>query len=96
MDEGRREVTAPADRDPDVQGAVDDEVRRLAHAVAAIAPLAAPHLWARGHVEGMYGRGWRPWPRSDKIPQPGAKDPATAHRGADLARKALQGDTDEA
>jgi hypothetical protein len=62
-------VTAAGDgRDPELQAAVDDETRILAAALAAIAALQDPDAWARAHIEGMYGRGWRPWPRSDRIP----------------------------
>lgn len=86
-----------ADRDPDVQRAIDTAVCDIArYLTCRILPGLDAATMARHIVESLHGDGWRPWPRSDKIPQPGTLDPATAHRGADLARKALQGDTDEA
>jgi hypothetical protein len=89
-------VTAAGDgRDPELQAAVDNETRILAAALAAIAALQDPDAWARAHIEGMYGRGWRPWPRSDRIPPRGEGDPAVTKRGAAAVRKALNLDPKE-
>jgi hypothetical protein len=37
-------------------------------------------------VTGLYARGWRPWPRTPGIPQPGAGDPANAEFKTGLRR----------
>lgn len=94
------------DRDPTLQTAVDDAAAWWTHHLAGrLLPGMDPGHIARTGIEHMYAElGWRPWPRSDRIPEPGEGDPATARRGADYARDLLarrkteptEGDTDGA
>lgn len=48
-----------------------------------------PAIVAAALVDLLPDLGWRYIPRSDRIPDQGRKDPATAHTGADRAREAL-------
>lgn len=48
-----------------------------------------PAIVAAALVDLLHDLGWRYIPRSGRIPDQGRKDPATAYRGADLAREGL-------
>lgn len=72
--------------------------RRHETAVATVAHLLAGRLLpgmdaeyiARQALDLLQDQGWRYVRRSDRIPDQGRKDPATAHRGAAEVRKALR------
>jgi len=83
-------MTAPKGRDPDVQAAID---RSVTWWTRRLQPLLLPGLdaalIARDGVEHMHSDGWRRIERSPRIPEPGRRDPDTAHRGAAYARQLL-------
>lgn len=79
------------DRDPDLQRAIDHQTARWSrHLAGRVLPGIDPDRLAAEIVEGIHADGWWPHPRSDRIPQPGHRDPETARRGAQRARAALQ------
>lgn len=88
-----------ADRDPELQAAVDRAVTALATRLRPWATaMADPDAFARTFMEHLYGGPdhWRPWPRSDRIPPRGEGDPAVYERGAALARAELHNHPKEA
>lgn len=76
-------------RDPTLQEAIDRAAHELARRIRANPDPADVDAFARAYLEDLYGEGWRPWPRSDRIPAPAQVDPDRAHRGAGLARDLL-------
>ena len=81
------------DRDPDQQREIDRAITWWTqHLKPRLLPGLDPEHVARQGVEAMHAEGWRPWPRSERIPKPGEVDPATAHAGAEKARAALRGE----
>lgn len=86
----------PRERDPGLQRQMDHAAHELARRLRPwITGMADPDAFAARYIEDLHADGWWPHPRSEKIPTPGRRDPDTARRGAELARKLLRGEDPE-
>lgn len=76
--------------EPEVDRSRADAVAVMArHLAGRLAPGIDAELVAGHLLDLIHDQGWRYIPRPERIPPAGRRDPATAHRGADLAREAL-------
>lgn len=76
-----------ADRDAEVQLAVDRAVRALAYRVRLVASVADPDAWAREYVEALLRSADSWWPRMGPPPKAPPNPRNSVH--ADAARKLL-------